>query len=142
MFKKILVPIENVAHSQKAIDVALDFAARYEATIVLFNAQDIAPAFLWADEPIVLNHYEYNPEKIAEQIVKEGETIFTAKGIPVTLRTAIGDAAHGILETAEAEGCDLIIMCTHGMKPVKRFLLGSVTDKVVHHAQVTVLVVR
>lgn len=142
MFKKILVPIENVTTCKKALEYALDLALKYDAELVLFNAQEIAPAFLWADEPIVINNYEYNPEKLALQIVTDASGFFSGQQVTLTLRTAIGDAAYGIIETAEQEHCDLIIMCTHGMKAVKRFLLGSVTNKVVHHAHIPVLIVR
>jgi nucleotide-binding universal stress UspA family protein len=55
---------------------------------------------------------------------------------PAGLRTmvAIGDAARSICETAVAERCDLIVMPTHGYGPFRRFLLGSVTAKVLHDA--------
>lgn len=142
MFKKILLPIENPTTCKIAMEYALDLAQKYQSEIVIFNAQEIAPAFLWADEPIIINNYDYNPEKLAQQIVTEAHHFFESHGIQCQLRTAIGDAAFGILETAESESCDLIVMCTHGMKALKRFLLGSVTNKVIHHASIPVLVVR
>ncbi len=142
MFKKILVPIENVMTCKKALEYAVDLSRKYNSELILFNAQEIAPSFLWASEPIVINSYDYNPESIALKIVTEAKEYFVAQNIQVTVKTAIGDAAYGIIETAEQENCDLIIMCTHGMKAVKRFLLGSVTNKVVHHAHIPVLIVR
>ena len=49
---------------------------------------------------------------------------------------------EGILETAEAEGCDLIVMGSHGRQGVKALILGSVAQKVLTHANVPVLIVK
>lgn len=53
-----------------------------------------------------------------------------------------GDAGDAIVSAAEAEGANLIVVGTHGRSTVGRFLLGSVSDHVVHHAGCPVLVVR
>ncbi|MEN9384282.1 MAG: hypothetical protein RL323_1425, partial [Pseudomonadota bacterium] len=49
---------------------------------------------------------------------------------------------EGILETAEAEGCDLVVMGSHGRKGVQALILGSVAQKVLTHAKVPVLIVK
>ncbi|MCU0956446.1 MAG: universal stress protein, partial [Hydrogenophaga sp.] len=49
---------------------------------------------------------------------------------------------EGILETAQAEGCDLIVMGSHGRQGVKALILGSVAQKILTHAKVPVLVVK
>ena len=49
---------------------------------------------------------------------------------------------EGILETAEAEGCDLIVMGSHGRKGMQALILGSVAQKVLTHAKMPVLIVK
>ena len=58
------------------------------------------------------------------------------------LHVADARAADAILETAEARGCDLIVMASHGRRGVERMLLGSQTAEVVSHSRLPVLVVR
>jgi nucleotide-binding universal stress UspA family protein len=53
-----------------------------------------------------------------------------------------GDAADAILDVAEEQRCDLIVVGNRGMTGAKRFLLGSVPNKVSHHAPCSVLIVR
>jgi nucleotide-binding universal stress UspA family protein len=53
-----------------------------------------------------------------------------------------GDAADAILDVAEEHGCDLIVVGHRGMTGAKRFLLGSVPNKISHHAPCSVLIIR
>ncbi|WP_432663823.1 universal stress protein [Wukongibacter baidiensis] len=140
--KKILLPIDGSEICPKAYEHAKKIAEKFDSEIVIFNAQDLTPPFGWLYDPVVSKNEENTPEKIAEKIVKDGMDAFAGTGIKVTTETALGDPATTILEAAKKEGCDLIIMCTHGMSRSKRFLLGSVTNKVVLHAEIPVLVIR
>jgi nucleotide-binding universal stress UspA family protein len=54
----------------------------------------------------------------------------------------VGDAADAIVDVAEEQRCDLIVVGNKGMTGAKRFLLGSVPNKVSHHAPCSVLIVR
>jgi nucleotide-binding universal stress UspA family protein len=64
------------------------------------------------------------------------------RNIPVRAEVLTGDPAAVILETAEAEDIDLIIMSTHGYTGLDYFIMGSVTQRVLRHAPCPVLVVR
>jgi nucleotide-binding universal stress UspA family protein len=79
---------------------------------------------------------------MAKDILSQALSCFDSDVYNISAHHAIGDAAHAILDVCEELECDAIIMSTHGNKAIKRFLLGSVTDKVVHHAKVTVVIVR
>jgi nucleotide-binding universal stress UspA family protein len=61
---------------------------------------------------------------------------------PVGGRLVEGDAAEEIVRVAKEEGCDLIVMGTHGRGGLPRLLIGSVADKVMRHAGCPVLTVR
>ena len=68
--------------------------------------------------------------------------MFAGTDIPIKTLTCFGNPASKILDVIEQEKVDFVVMCTHGMSATKRFLIGSVTNKVVHHSKVPVLVVR
>jgi len=68
--------------------------------------------------------------------------MYQSKGIKTNIITAEGDPASAILDESEKGDYDLIIMKTHTMKERKRFMLGSVTDKVVHHINIPILIIR
>lgn len=140
--KKILLPIDGSHICSKAFEHAKKIAEKFDSKIIIFNAQDLTPPFGWLYDPVISKNEKHNPEKIAEKIVKDGKKAFDGTRINTTTKTALGDPAVTILEVAEKEECDLIIMCTHGMSKSKRFLLGSVTNKVVLHSTIPVLVVR
>ena len=63
-------------------------------------------------------------------------------GIDVETHAREGDPADAILDVAEEEGADLIVVGNKGMTGAKRFLLGSVPNKVSHHAPCSVLIIR
>jgi nucleotide-binding universal stress UspA family protein len=65
-----------------------------------------------------------------------------AQGLKVTAQLAAGDPPAEILKAAEAAGCDLIAMTTHGHRLLKDLVLGSTIDPVRHRASMPVLLVR
>jgi nucleotide-binding universal stress UspA family protein len=65
-----------------------------------------------------------------------------AKGVEAESHARLGDPADALLEVAEEEGADLIVVGNRGMTGAKRFLLGSVPNKISHHAPCSVLIVR
>jgi nucleotide-binding universal stress UspA family protein len=79
-----------------------------------------------------------------QAILDRGKAVFDAQ-IPIELKIekVVGDIASGIVEAAEAAQADLIIMGSEGTsKAIKGFLLGSVTNKVLHRTKIPVLVVK
>lgn len=142
MFKKLLVPVDGTNACNKAFTYAIQIAEKFNAEIVLFNAQEITPTIAWVNDPIVYSQTAIDPEKIAKDILSIASKCFEETDLIISTKFAIGDAAHAILDICDELQCDTIIMATHGNKAIKRFLLGSVTDKVVHHAKVSVIVVR
>jgi nucleotide-binding universal stress UspA family protein len=77
-------------------------------------------------------------DNIAARVVREAE----AAGVEVTPHTHEGDPAEAILDTANEENADLIVVGDRGLSGVQRFLLGSVSQKVSEHAACNVLIVR
>jgi len=138
--KKLLLPVDGSEGCILAYDHAKLFASKFGAEVVILNVQD--------ELPIGYGGVDYKgagTEKLenkAEEILKKAKSHFDGTDINISTKFVIGDAASAIIDTAEEDGCDIIIMCTHGMSGTKRFLMGSVANKVVHHATVPVLVLR
>lgn len=79
-----------------------------------------------------------NKNNFMDKVVK----LYEKEGIETDSKVIEGDPSAEIIDEADNGNYDLVIMETHSMKDHKRFLLGSVTNKVVHHINVPILVVR
>lgn len=143
--KKILLPVDSDNPCEKTMVMAKDLALKYDAEIIVLHVNHM---FEPMSHPYAEVKQDRSPEafeafmEVAHKIVKKAATLFDGTGIKVTTEVVKGDAASEICDFAEQSGCDLIMMCSHGHGAVRRFLLGGVTTKVVHHATVPVMVVR
>lgn len=158
MLKKILLPIDGSKASLKAYDYAKELATKFDSEITLIHVKHTF------DQPFYYQHgydladfnvgqmikkYEQEPEypenfltEIGHKILDTAEEHFQGVNIKIEKEILQGRPAHTIIEFAENNEFDLIIMCTHGMSIPRRFTLGSVTNKVVHHSKVPVFVIR
>ncbi len=142
--KRIVVPLDGSELAEMAIPHALELARKMDLEIVLlrayalpvpaYTAEDYAPDLgeLW--EQMKKEAREYL-EKKADQLQKEG----LRKVSTVLLE---GYAAEKIINLARERPESLVAMCTHGRSGVGRWVLGSVTDRVVRHSEEPVLVIR
>lgn len=143
MFKKILLPVDQPEYSEKALSLVKDLALKYGSEVVIFNSQEVSPNIYWVNDPAMMNRSPVSNEDLSRDIVERVAAKFEGTGITVTTRTMTGDPASEILHLTEKDPeIDLIVMNTHGMSAPRRFLLGSVTNKVVHHAKIPVFVMR
>jgi nucleotide-binding universal stress UspA family protein len=87
--------------------------------------------------------WEMNPHDDVLALLEHARAEASGAGV-VSVETFArqGDAADAILDVAEEQHCDLIVVGNKGMTGAKRFLLGSVPNKVSHHAPCSVLIVR
>jgi len=140
ILKKILVPIDFSPHSEKALQWALSLADREDTSIILFHVIPQPP-----DEW----HSQAGPaEKKVEDELRAGverqqKKTGTGKSARIeTLAVWGGDPSSEICLLAKRQNVDLIVMGTHGRTGLSHILLGSVAEKVVHHAPCSVLTVR
>jgi nucleotide-binding universal stress UspA family protein len=141
MFKRILFPVDGTNVNEKCIAVLKEFQKNFNSEIIIFNSQEITPTMYWLNESNSVNPQTIDLNELGKDIVEKVSSHFDNK-YKVRTISRIGNVAHEILETAKSEDCDLIVMATHGMKATQRFLLGSITNKVVHHTDVPILVIR
>lgn len=141
--KKVLVPVGRNGLDNVTLGFAKDFAvnlgAKLEVVTVLFYSEQLTPSHLFRHVSVEEHHFEAVCEEILAHAVKQ---LADAGVSNVTTATLKGDPASEIIDYADKEKCDLILIHTHGLGLVKRFAVGSVTNTLVHHANVPVLVVK
>ena len=132
---KILVAYDGSESARRALAEAARLAN--SSTITVVSVAEPLPQFGRAGELLL-------PEEDAERKreLAEAKNMLTEQGVEAEVVERKGDAATRILDEAEQEHADLIVMGTRGLGTGKRWLMGSVSTKVLHHAQCNVLVVR
>jgi nucleotide-binding universal stress UspA family protein len=138
--RKILVPIDGSEGSSLALEKALALARALSAEVIGLEVIE--------DEGPLPTKHEAPPsgrtrtDWLAEERFEKARELLARASAPFRRRVEEGYPADVICQVAEAEGADLVVMGSRGLGPVARFLIGSVSDKVVRHAPCSVLVVR
>ena len=139
MYDEILVPTDGSPAATAALDHAIDLAETYGARLHTLYVVDASSfASIDAGSDMVIDALEEEGERAVEEVRERAE----AAGIETEAHVASGTAYRSILDYIDSEGVDLVVMGTHGRRGVERFLLGSVTERVVRSADVPVLTVR
>jgi len=145
MFARIVVGTDGSETAKRALLEATELAKQTGASLEVVSAFDPVPSSRLREErlqaPSDIAH-AVNPQEDVDAILREAEEQVAAAGIKVKTFARQGEAADAILDVAEAENADLIVVGNKGMTGAKRFLLGSVPNKVSHHAPCSVLIIR
>ena len=137
MFEKILLAVDGSEHSRRAVVVAGDLARRYEGEVIVLHARE--HELTWGADIDVETPDE--GRQLVDGVMRELKDAGTnVRGELV--RVPLGQTPRAILDMAREEGVGLIVMGTRGLSDWSRLLMGSVAHKVVHLAEVPVLVVR
>ena len=140
MFKTIVVGTDGSHTAAKAVAEAIEQAKLLGATlhvVSVFDAGKEPPADLAGGDPP-----KRGPADAVETLLDDIRFTASAAGIAYKTHARVGDPAEALLEVAEEQDADLIIVGNKGMAGVKRFLLGNVPNKVSHHAPCSVLIVK
>jgi universal stress protein A len=144
--KTILCPTDFSAPSHTAIKTGVELAAHFNAELILLNVITPVPVVATAYDHEVFNvpTYQHDLETHAEAQLKVIAARLTADtpGLRTRTRTITFEPAYGIVQAAAEVRADLIVIATHGQSGWRRFLFGSVTDKVVKMAACPVLTIR
>jgi nucleotide-binding universal stress UspA family protein len=145
MFRSIVVGTDGSETAQKAVQEAIELAKAVGASIELVSAYEPVPNARLRQEaretPEDLQWMVNPREEVDSTLSEAGDTVREA-GVDVNTYAREGDPADAILDVAEEKGADLIVVGNKGMTGAKRFLLGSVPNKVSHHAPCSVLIIR
>lgn len=144
MFKKILVPSDGSTQAHKAAEVAADLAKTQGAHVVGIYVIDPFPFIGIGDASAIgLQAYLSEAQTAAGQSLGDIRRMCKEKGVSFSGDTVERGSAHeGILETAKAEDCDLIVMGSHGRRGLEALILGSVAQKVLTHADIPVMIIK
>jgi nucleotide-binding universal stress UspA family protein len=145
MFGSIVVGTDGSETAREAVHQATELAKSVGARVDLVSAYEPVPNQRLAEErreaPDDLQ-WMVNPREDVDATLNEAAQEIQGAGVPVETFARQGDPADAILDVAEERGSDLIIVGNKGMTGAKRFLLGSVPNKVSHHAPCSVLIIR
>ncbi|HEY2160808.1 MAG TPA: universal stress protein [Solirubrobacteraceae bacterium] len=146
MFGSILVGTDGSETASTAVRHAIGLAVDLRARLQIVSAYEPT-----ADERLLLERtqvpadieWTVNPRADVLDLLERAQSAAREAGVSeVETFARQGDAADAILDVAEERGADLIVVGNKGMTGAKRFLLGSVPNKVSHHAPCSVLIVR
>jgi nucleotide-binding universal stress UspA family protein len=147
MFKHLLVPVDASALSARAIDVGLDLAREFGASITAFIAEPPAPApatgrGLWHHLDAAAAQRQI-AERHAEGVLASFERRAVAAGIPFEgLYAQAADIDAAIDAVARQRGCDVIVMVTHGVGRFGKLWRGSHTQRMVARTTLPLLVIH
>jgi nucleotide-binding universal stress UspA family protein len=145
MFRSIVVGTDGSDTATQAVRQAIELARSVGARIDLVSAYEPVSDARLREESIVVPkdlHWMINPREDVLATLEEAAGEIRAAGVEVEMFARQGDPADAILDVAEERGSDLIVVGNKGMTGAKRFLLGSVPNKVSHHAPCSVLIIR
>ena len=142
MFRNVLLPLDGSSFSEHAIPYAAAIARRAQARIhvVLVHTSAAQYAAEFASTPLVEeweNEFRQKEVRYIDRLV-EG---MRERGLDATAERLEGEVARRLIQRTEADA-DLLVMATHGRGGLDRAWLGSVTDEVVHHVRLPVLLVE
>ncbi|MGP8077927.1 MAG: universal stress protein [Thermoplasmata archaeon] len=141
-FRHIVVAYDGSAQARMALDRAIDMARTWSSRLTILTVYQYP--ILWSAGPMIPPEPPVEAERkalreILDRAVRQAEE----RGLAQVRGELLEDhPAEAILHFAEQEHADLIVMGSRGYSATARLLLGSVSDAVIHHARVAVLVVR
>ncbi|KKM09101.1 hypothetical protein SY88_20350 [Clostridiales bacterium PH28_bin88] len=139
MFNKILVAVDGSPSSRKAVEMAMELAGKFGSRLYALSVVRLPDYAATVGEVTEAQaegkNFYAGPMREIEREAKE-------KGIPAGTKILYGHPAEVILDYAKQEGIDLIVMGRNGTANVRRFLLGSVSDRVAHHSEIPLLIVK
>jgi nucleotide-binding universal stress UspA family protein len=145
MFKSIVVGTDGSDTATQAVRQAVDLAGAVGANLELVSAYTPVPEQRLREErreaPEDLQ-WAINPREDVDVMLEAAAELAREAGVQTRTYPRQGDPADAILDVAEETEADLIIVGNKGMTGAKRFLLGSVPNKVSHHAPCSVLIIR
>lgn len=140
IMQKILVAHDGSKSSDKALKKAVELAVNSNASLTVLSVVPELYLTEFSDED--RNRIARTLEEETRQTMEKIRKSLSSKSIEVKMVIRQGDPAEKILETAQKMKVDLIVTGSHGRHGAKKFLLGSVSSKVVDYSRCPVMVVK
>ncbi len=146
MFRHILLPLDGSKFSELALPYALAIANNFDSEITLLRVvqqPQTGATTVNSDQVVVLNQLGNEMLKESDTYLRAQRDLLRQQGYKTNHVLNVGDdAAEHILSTGSKLGTNLIVMSTHGRGGLKRWIFGSVAEKVLRHATCPILLVR
>lgn len=146
VIERLLLPLDGSDFARQALSVATELAVHTQAAVHLLHAvqpTDDAPALVRAVmNNDILQQAMAERQQWGEAQLQAASDEIGKAGIWTSSRTVVGHPAEAIIEAAQQQHSDVIVMATHGYSGLRLWALGSVANKVMHATSTPLLLVR
>jgi len=150
MYKRLLVAVDGSEQSYKALDHSVAIAEKFGSElIVLTVVSNVMEPFLVTDsyDPIIYEEFfEYQDRtmKLYHNMLKDAEEIIRSKHPNLNIRTILreGRPSANIVDVAEKEGCDMIVMGSRGIGGITGWVLGSTSHRVAASCKKPIMIIK
>ncbi|RAP54396.1 MAG: hypothetical protein BZ137_02425 [Methanosphaera sp. rholeuAM130] len=144
-FRKILLPVDGSPNSEQTIDYALKIAGKEKVELIILHVSDSKRLTSLPDHSFEKDE-EVDAEDEGNKIVERVKRLIEEKeaytdDIKITTLNVGGHPSETILKVATIKEADVIVIATSGKHMINRFLLGSVTEKIIRQSKIPILVV-
>ena len=142
VLRKILIATDGSKAAKKAVDFGVQIAGLSGAKVYAVYVIDTTPYYSIPLDKVWSKEVYEQLETMGNEITSDVEKAAKAAGLEAESLVLKGDPAERIIKFAEEQSVDMIVVGSHGIGEFERLVIGSVSEKVVRHAKVPVLVVR
>lgn len=146
MFKHILIATDGSAVATKAAKAGIALASRLDAKVTAYSAVEVLPMVGlegYVVDPNTIDKFGEHAHKTALKHAAEICKIAQSAGVPCEAQVTRDSVPYeGIIKAAKKRRCDVIVIGSHGRRGVSKLIIGSVTQKVLAHTRLPVLVFR
>jgi nucleotide-binding universal stress UspA family protein len=142
MFKQILVPLDGSTRAEQALPLAARLARASSGTVTLVQAVSPSSEFMEVVGEIVLPEVLDENVPAAKEYLEGVAQTSSLEGIRTATQVMIGHPAREIIEAAQRDNADLVVLCSHGYTGYMRWSMGSIAEKVACHAPSPVLILH
>jgi nucleotide-binding universal stress UspA family protein len=141
MLRKVLVTLDGSGFAEHVLPWVHLIATATDAQVLLLTVPEVPEPSMYGAMGDAVDDLRIQAEANARRYLERTSGQFRAMGTPVQLLVEGSRPATTVLDVAEREGVDLVLLATHGRGGMERLFLGSVADRVVHHSRCPVLLV-
>jgi nucleotide-binding universal stress UspA family protein len=141
MLSKILVAVDGSGNSFRALENTFFIAKNTGAQITAIHVIERIPT-VYVESQKLLNDLLANYRKESAKILDRCKEMAEKSGIKISTVIAEGDAASSITKYAQQGEFDLIVIGSRGLGRLKGMMLGSISNKVLHHTKCSVMIVK
>jgi len=147
MYKRLLVAVDGSEQSYKALDHAVAIAEKFDSKLLLLTViSTLVPPFLTDEsfDPTTYTKYQERTNELYHNMLKDADEMVSVKHPNLNIHTILreGRPSATIVDVAEKEGCDMIVMGSRGIGGIKGWVLGSTSHRVAVSCKKPVMIIK